>query len=205
VRYDWSYPSQMAVAVLLLLGLALLGWHVHVRQAWGTRPTTQDPLTFRLDLNQADRTQLSQLPGVSPTLATQIERSRREQGPFRSVEELRRVPGIGPALYANLRDRVEVKSESSAQVDRPPPERVEVKPAPMKAAKISDPAERIPLNQASAAELQRLPGIGPAISARIIAARAQQPFKSVEDLRRVSGIGPKTVEKLRPFVTVNDP
>jgi competence protein ComEA len=58
------------------------------------------------------------------------------------------------------------------------------------------------LNQATAEELQRLPGIGPKLSAAIVAARTQKPFTSVEDLRRVKGIGPKTLEKVRPYVTV---
>jgi competence protein ComEA len=98
-----------------------------------------------------------------------------------------------------------VKPADPPQGDRPAPTRDDPKPAAPKAAKITDPTERIHLNQASAAELQRLPGIGPALSARIVAARAQQPFKSVDDLRRVSGIGAKTLERLRPFLTVSDP
>ena len=51
------------------------------------------------------------------------------------------------------------------------------------------------------AELQRLPNVGPVLAQRIILARSERPFRSLEDLRRVPGIGPKTLEKLRPFVT----
>ena len=43
----------------------------------------------------------------------------------------------------------------------------------------------------------------PALAARIIAEREKRPFASADDLRRVNGIGPKTLEKLRPFVVVN--
>lgn len=58
----------------------------------------------------------------------------------------------------------------------------------------------IDLNTASAAELDLLPGIGPALAARIIEDRAAHgPFRSLDDLDRVSGIGPKTVAKLAPF------
>ncbi|MDP1662263.1 MAG: helix-hairpin-helix domain-containing protein [Phycisphaerales bacterium] len=59
------------------------------------------------------------------------------------------------------------------------------------------------LNSATAAQLEHLPGIGPALAARIIADRTQHgPYATVEQLDRVRGIGPKTVEKLRPHITV---
>ena len=61
----------------------------------------------------------------------------------------------------------------------------------------------LPLNEVDAEALQALPGIGPARSARILAYRAQNgPFPNLDALTRVSGIGPKTLESLRPFLTV---
>ncbi len=60
---------------------------------------------------------------------------------------------------------------------------------------------RVNINTATAAELESLPGVGPKLAQRIILARQQQPFTSLEDLQRVSGIGPKMVEKLQDLVT----
>lgn len=59
---------------------------------------------------------------------------------------------------------------------------------------------RVNLNTASATELETLPRVGPAMAAAIAAAR---PFRRVEDLRRVRGIGTATFEQLRELVTVD--
>jgi competence protein ComEA len=59
----------------------------------------------------------------------------------------------------------------------------------------------VDLNRASAAELDRLPGIGPVLAARIVLHRSQHgPFHSVGELLAVPGIGPRLLERLRPWV-----
>jgi competence protein ComEA len=64
----------------------------------------------------------------------------------------------------------------------------------------------INLNTASRDALKELPGIGPALSKRITTYRStQRPFQRVAELKRVSGIGPKTLATLRPMVQVSAP
>ena len=64
----------------------------------------------------------------------------------------------------------------------------------------------IDLNRASAVQLTRLPGIGPKIARRIVDDRnSRGPFKSVEDLTRIKGIGKKTLERLSSKITVSAP
>ncbi len=65
-------------------------------------------------------------------------------------------------------------------------------------------AERLDLNTASADELERLPRIGPALAARILAYRARHGgFRRVEELTAVPGIGDKTLARLHPYLTVS--
>jgi competence protein ComEA len=65
------------------------------------------------------------------------------------------------------------------------------------------PTQRVDLNSASADQLDTLPGIGPATAAKIVADReANGPYASVEDLGRVTGIGPKKLAELKDLVDV---
>jgi competence protein ComEA len=62
---------------------------------------------------------------------------------------------------------------------------------------------KVNINKAGSAELESLPGIGPAYATRIIEYRQQQgSFSSVEQLEEVSGIGPKTLASLRDLITI---
>jgi competence protein ComEA len=61
------------------------------------------------------------------------------------------------------------------------------------------------LNRATARDLERLPGIGPALAERIVASREQTGgFQSIEDLRRVPGLGRATISRLRDRIAVID-
>ena len=73
----------------------------------------------------------------------------------------------------------------------PPPRSTSERPAPLN------------LNAATEAQLEALPGIGPATATRIVEYRKKNgPFKKAEDLMNVRGIGEKNFLKLKPLVTV---
>jgi competence protein ComEA len=62
-----------------------------------------------VDLNSATADALDTLPGVGPATAAKIIADRTENGPFRSVEDLMRVPGIGAKRFETLKDLVTVR------------------------------------------------------------------------------------------------
>jgi len=99
--------------------LAAIGPHLAFSGPSGTAPSV--PITSTqlgtqaqpeglaaVDLNTADVTQLDALPGVGPGRARAIVGYRDANGPFHAVQDLARVPGIGPAALARLQGRVRV-------------------------------------------------------------------------------------------------
>lgn len=64
---------------------------------------------------------------------------------------------------------------------------------------------KVNINTASESQLTALPGIGPAKAKRIVAARRARKFRRPQGLVRVKGIGPKTVKKLLPYLSVSGP
>ncbi len=72
-------------------------------------------------------------------------------------------------------------------------------------SKISpDSGEQVGLNSASLEELERLPGVGPSMAAKILAYRQQSGgFAKIDDLTLVPGFGPKKLAKLTPLVSLN--
>jgi competence protein ComEA len=132
-----------------------------------------------IDVDGGSVIELTRLPKVGPRLAKVIVANREAHGPFRDLSGLDRVEGIGPGLLKLLAPHV---TFSAAGVPRTPP-----------AGPVS-----LNLNQASQAELDALPGIGPAKAAAILRYREQHgQFGSIDELERVPGFGAAAVARLR--------
>lgn len=158
-----------------------------------------------------------QIPGIGPGRVDKILAYRQSKGGFKKVEELRAVGGIGDATLVKLKPWVEVDPATGDDESSDEPQRLSRKPTepqPLsrkptaEVAKPSTskplPSSPIDLNRATAEELQQLRGIGPTLAQRIVEQRERKPFTHVEDLRRVSGIGAKKFQEIKPFVIVSN-
>lgn len=193
-------PLALAALGVLLLGLlAARGYGPRL----APRPTEFHPVAHRVDLNTADKPELVQVPGIGPGLADAILTHRRDRGPFATVDNLTAVKGVGGKTVEKVRPWVTV-GDSPPEVERL--ERKPAKPpAPARGGKLRPGDPPVDVNAADEAELQRLPGVGPTLARRIVDVRGTDRFKSVEDLRKVKGIGVKTLENLRPYVVCRGP
>jgi competence ComEA-like helix-hairpin-helix protein len=162
----------------------------------------------RIDVEGASAAELARLPRVGLSLAKTIVANRTANGPFENPAGLDRVPGIGPGLLRVLEPHVSFGGQTP---DRPASNAVNAgigtafAPSPSGAAAAPETGRRgaaLNVNQATAVELERLPGIGPSLARRIVADReARGPFATVQALDRVAGIGPALVGRLGTLVT----
>jgi competence protein ComEA len=202
-RSRLAAQSALGVFVLCLFGLLLYRTYSPRLVARPTEESGSVPVGNRsVDLNTADRAELLQLPGVGPILADAILAHRTGNGRFHTIEDLAAVHGIGGKTLDKLRPLLTVSEPAVDKLERKP--RVEPQTPASRVGKIQPGEPKIDVNRAGEAELQRLPRVGPVLAAAIVAARTESRFATVDDLRRVRGIGPKTLDALRPFVTTGD-
>ena len=176
-------------------------------------------LGLPLDLNQATAQDLEAIPGLGPALAQRIVDCRKAHGPFKKVEDLGEIKGIGPQSLPRLKPYLGLggpeaiappdweaamtdgKSGSGTYSEGPavrlPGSKIGFQPKP--------PGRVIDPNRASQADLETLPGIGPVLARRIFDYRqAHGPYKKIADLRKVSGIGRKKLEKMKPYLIISE-
>lgn len=143
-----------------------------------------------LNINKAPSAQLQKLPGINETLANAIISYREENGNFKKASDLIKVPGISEDLIAAIGKYLRFSDSSG-------------KKKTSSSSKGLPAGFRVSINAGSASDLQKLPGIGPSLSGRIIDYRkANGPFLKLEDLKKVKGIGDSTFKKIKSFISL---
>ncbi|MBA3919284.1 MAG: hypothetical protein C0516_11945 [Gemmatimonas sp.] len=135
-------------------------------------------------------------------LIRQAERSAPAAGAERALAaQLAAIDSLRALPRKKTRTRSRTRSRAG-QGRAAPSQSTEAAPRAQPPPQATGPPPRIDVNSATAAELERLPRVGPALAQRIIEHRQRHgPFQSAEDLRHVRGIGPSTVRLLEPLVT----
>lgn len=111
-RKSWIRETQLRSLFVLAAGTlsAFAGYWLYLGGHQGklieidrARPLTAK---YLIDVNKADWPEMVQLPGLGETLARRIISDRRERGPFRDIEDLNRVEGIGLRTLERIRPYV---------------------------------------------------------------------------------------------------
>jgi competence protein ComEA len=99
--------DQAVLAALNVLAIAAIAgyWAAHSWQQPMLEIERAEPLEarFLVDINAADWAEISQIPGIGPTLARRIVDTRQQNGPFADHEQLRKVQGIGPRTLERMK------------------------------------------------------------------------------------------------------
>ena len=149
-----------------------------------------------VNINTASEAELDTLPGIGPSKAAAIVAYRTEHGAFASISDLSKVQGIGNKTVSKLSSHISVGDGDAAAGST-----ATKSTAPAAKAETADTSNpnAINVNTASASELTKLNGVGPATAKKIITYRETNgPFASCDQLQSVKGIGAKTVQKLKP-------
>ncbi|TAM75090.1 MAG: ComEA family DNA-binding protein [Chloroflexota bacterium] len=208
----WLLAAGLALAALALAGGALLAASApQTKLVLETGPGTTAASSSVNPSLGAPGTGPGPSATPSPSLVVDVEGAVQRPGVYRLTagsrvtDAVAAAGGFGPrvdAAAARTTLNLAARLEDGDQIvvpgldDRPTP-------GPGTSPRVAASAPGlIDLNRATAEELDSLPGIGPVTSAKILAARAERPFQSVDELLSRKLVSSSTFEKLRALVTV---
>lgn len=227
-----AFDSRSAALVILVLSILcglLVGWtasrpvEVHALTANPEQETATGPVAQTHDPGElgspqseepgtgaADTQQADPAPDPAGTVTVYVSGHVFEPGLVELSEGARvalaieQVGGMTAEADMNALNLARVLTDGEHVVVPAPGETFPAQENPASGeAESGAPPRLINLNTASAADLETLPGVGPAIAQRILEWRELAgTFSSVDELMEVSGIGPATFQQLRDLVTV---
>ncbi|MBP7654606.1 helix-hairpin-helix domain-containing protein [Candidatus Dependentiae bacterium] len=185
--------------------------------------TEEEKLFFReslkLDLNKAVADDLMEISGIGKTTAQKIIKYREDNGNFKTIDDLKNVSGIGDTKFETFKyyltvadfdsDKNMVFIESSKKRNQSDEIRTDMenprskKKSGKKILSSSDDGDKVDINNADMETLTSIKSVGKSAAQRIIDYREENNgFKNIDDLKNIKGFGPKKIEKIREFVTI---
>ena len=106
--------DRLFVGTLTGLALLFLGLHWGRMSTWGTQPIEIEHLPtanyrYEIDINTATWVEWSQFDGVGETLARRIVAEREQHGPYETIDDLRRVKGLGQRVLEEIRPHLTIR------------------------------------------------------------------------------------------------
>ncbi len=183
VGLEWAgYSFGYAVKTHPELGLShclTLSFSRHSKPEADTSQDQPSP-SRKIVLNAAPVSELELLPGVGRRQAEAIVVLRDSLGGLTYLDQLSAIKGLSRAKLERMAPFVDLGFDPNPPKDEYP----------------------LDINRATAEELAKLPGIGPMTASFIVSYRTEHgPFRTIEDLMKVKGIGRKTFEGIRDLVT----
>jgi competence ComEA-like helix-hairpin-helix protein len=200
---------------LMMCAVFILGIGATPVQA-AKKADAQKSVVALVDINSATQKELEAIKGVGPAIAKKIIAGR----PYKSVDELSKA-GLSAKAIETMKPLVTVGKAQAAPITATATKAVTKVTAPASAAETDvtkatkdvkatakstsaaatklAPGTKININTADQATLEKLPEIGPVKAKAIIAGR---PYKTIEDVMKVSGIKGKTFDVIKDFIVV---
>ncbi len=159
------------------------------QQVESIQPPPPPPPAEKININTANLEELDQITGVGPAIAQRIIDYRNTNGLFYQIEDLKNVSGIGDVNFEKMKDEITVGNVIAPSPTPPPPQAPE--------------PEKININKADKVELMTLWRVGSTIADRIIEYRGTLgPFKTIEEIMDVQGIGEGIFERIKGEITI---
>lgn len=138
---------------------------------------TRKVIMGRLNMNEASAQDFLLLPGIGEKTGYRIVKYREEIAGFKDVNQIKRVKGIGDAVFPKIKDYLTLKEKSNLRV-------------------------LIDINTATTPSLRSLPGISERDASAIIEYRKKNKgFKKIEEIK-LAGIDKKKFEEIKDLITV---
>ncbi len=141
---------------------------------------TRKVVTGQLNINEASSQDFLLLPGIGEKTSHRIVKYREELGGFKAIEQMKRVKGIGDAVFNKIREHLTTTGKNDLKV-------------------------LMDINTATTPALRSLPGISEKDANAVIEYRKKnRGFKKIEEIK-LAGIGKEKFEEIKDLITALEP